>query len=75
MRSLAWHYKLLICIFYDIFDFTVRGALIALLSSSEIVGRIFANTCLVQIASYKNGITSASTATRNATFKNSPPIR
>jgi hypothetical protein len=51
MRSLAWHHKPSICILYYIFDFTVRGALIALLSSSEIVGRIFANTYLVQIAS------------------------
>lgn len=53
MRSLAWHYKLIIYILYDIFDFIVRQALVPLCSSSAIPGRVFANTCLVQIASYK----------------------
>ena len=43
MRSLAWHYKLLICILYDIFDFTVGRALLVLPFSGEIVGCVFAH--------------------------------
>ena len=43
MRSLAWHYKLIICILYDIFDCTVGRALFALPFSGEIVGCILAN--------------------------------
>jgi hypothetical protein len=53
MRSLSWDYNLLICILYDIFDFTVGHALLALLFSSAIAGRGFADTCLVQIAFYE----------------------
>jgi hypothetical protein len=43
MRSMAWHHKLIICILYDIFDFTIGRALFALPFSGEIVGCIFAN--------------------------------
>jgi hypothetical protein len=43
MRSIAWHHKLIVCIFYDIFDFTLGRALFLLPFSGEIVGCIFAN--------------------------------
>jgi len=43
MRSLAWHYKLIICILYDIFDFTVGRALFVLPFSGEVVGCVFAH--------------------------------
>jgi hypothetical protein len=41
MRLLAWHYSPLICILYDIFDFAVGHALLALLFSGAIAGRVF----------------------------------
>jgi hypothetical protein len=38
MRSMAWHYKFIICLLYDIFDFTLGRLLLFIPFSGEILG-------------------------------------
>ncbi len=43
MRTMEWHHKFIVCILYDIFDFTLGRALFVLPFSGEVVGCVLAN--------------------------------